>query len=258
MALVFSHGVRIHYEVIGNGPPVVLIHGLNASIQTNWKRPGWVEALSPSHRLVLLDLRGHGRSGKPHTRFRYSIELMAADVLAVLDREGIDVTAVMGYSMGSMVAMELLLNHPERFNAAIIGGMGSRFPARGEWRSGCRDEETGDPPPPRQRQRRRPGSRLPALFSFVRHFDPIAQRAVRRAIFRGRQPVDVSRLGEIHVPVLIVAGKRDALCPGTRDLATRIAGSTRVAISGRGHMTAVADPRFKEAVSHFLEGSPGS
>ncbi len=248
MPTVFSNGVGISYEVAGEGPPLVLLHGLGESGKTHWVMTGWVDALKDRNRVIVVDQRGHGRSGKPRQRVAYSLDLMARDVVAVLDSLQVDRAVVFGYSMGAMVAMELLINHPGRVSAAILGGMGASFPRRGDWRRGCRDEEREPPPPLR---RRRPGSRLPALLERFRHFDPLAQQAIRRTLFRGG-PVDRSRLGEIRAPVLIVCGTRDALCPGTRELAAKLPAAERVVLSGRGHLTAVADPRFRNAVREFL------
>src|SRR5690242_16635654 len=175
MPYVVSDGLKIHYELAGAGPPLVLLQGYTGSAEGNWRIPGWVDRLRGSHRLVLIDHRGHGRSDKPHDPARYSVSLMAADVVAVLDALGIESAAVMGYSMGSMVTMELLLNYAERFTAAVIGGMGSSFPqGRREWRQDCRDEETAPAPP----LPRRPGTILRTIGTFVRHWDPLAQRAV--------------------------------------------------------------------------------
>lgn len=249
MPNVQSNGVRIHYEVAGDGPPLLLLHGLGASGNLNWRLPGWVDELRSTHRLILVDHRGHGQSGKPHDAGGYSIPLMAGDALAVLGAAGIQRAAVMGYSMGSMVALELLLNSPDRFSAAVLGGMGSAWPRRGEVNR-CPDEPESDPAPGRPHWR--PGRRLRLVGSFMRHYDPIAQRTIRRAVFRGRPPVDASRLGEIKVPVLVVAGSRDFLCGASKDLAARIPNARHVTLSGRGHMGAVRDERFRACVKTFL------
>ena len=231
---------------------MVLLHGLGESSRSHWLRSGWVEEMKDSNQLVLIDQRGHGLSDKPRGRRDYTLGLMAGDVIAVLDSLKIEAAAIMGYSLGAMVTMELLLSHAGRFSAAVIGGMGASFPRRGDWRRGCRDEET-EPPPPRDR--RSLGSRMPGLFERFRYLRPRSQWAARRGLFRwGVPPVDASRLGEINVPVLIVCGTRDALCPGTRELSAKVAGAKRVVLSGRGHLTAVWDPRFKAAVREFLGG----
>ena len=61
-----SNGVRIRYQVYGEGEPIVLVHGFASSIQGNWASTGWIETLAPLRQVVALDCRGHGKSGKPH------------------------------------------------------------------------------------------------------------------------------------------------------------------------------------------------
>src|SRR5262245_17150337 len=66
-----SNGVRIHYVDTGRGTPVILVHGFTRSIETNWVRTGVVSRLAASHRVIGIDMRGHGKSGKPHAREAY-------------------------------------------------------------------------------------------------------------------------------------------------------------------------------------------
>ncbi|MBI2767031.1 MAG: alpha/beta fold hydrolase [Chloroflexi bacterium] len=243
-----SHGVRIHYRVRGAGPEVVLVHGWTASGEINWEMPGWVDFLAKDHRVLTMDLRGHGKSGKPHDAAQYSIALMADDVLAAMAAARFQRATVLGYSMGAMVAMELLINHPEPFRAGIIGGMGAAFPTSMRNAEDLRREETA-PIAPLSRSLRRTAR---GAVEFLRHYDALAQRAIRNAIFKGGRPVDTARLHEIRVPVLVVVGTRDGLGPGTNTLLERIPDSRRVLLPGRGHIQAVADPLFKEAVAAFL------
>ena len=60
-----SDGVRVYYEVEGDGPPLLLIHGFGQGGE-RWRGAGYVEALRDGHRVIVVDLRGHGRSDKPH------------------------------------------------------------------------------------------------------------------------------------------------------------------------------------------------
>ena len=73
-----NNGLRIYYEVEGDGPPLVLAHGFTTSLE-GWRTNGYAEALSPSFQLVMFDARGHGRSDKPHTPAAYTQTLMAGD-----------------------------------------------------------------------------------------------------------------------------------------------------------------------------------
>jgi pimeloyl-ACP methyl ester carboxylesterase len=118
-----SHGVRLHYVIEGSGPPVVLLHGLYANADMNWKGNGIIAQLAKEHQVIALDCRGHGQSQKPVDDNGYGVEL-AADVLRLLDHLGIAKTRIAGYSMGGLITMHLLTTHPERFESAVISGQG--------------------------------------------------------------------------------------------------------------------------------------
>ena len=83
MPYVDSAGVSIHYHVEGDGPPLVLQHGLTSSLQ-NWYAYGFVEELAKDYRLIMVDARGHGRSGKPHEPKDSDMKLRVNDVLAAM------------------------------------------------------------------------------------------------------------------------------------------------------------------------------
>ena len=90
----------------------------------SWRRRGYVEALGDKYRLILLDARGHGNSGKPHSPEAYSSELMVSDVVAVLDDLGVDKAHFWGYSMGGRIGLATGRYAPDRFSSLIIGGNG--------------------------------------------------------------------------------------------------------------------------------------
>jgi pimeloyl-ACP methyl ester carboxylesterase len=115
-----SKGVKLHYVVEGKGPPVVLIHGLTADLGFQWVDPGIVKELAKDYRVVALDCRGHGKSDKPHEAAAYGIE-MVEDVCRLLDHLHIQKASIVGYSLGSSIALKLLLTHPERCSSVILG-----------------------------------------------------------------------------------------------------------------------------------------
>src|SRR5262245_60380435 len=89
-------GVKIAYEVSGEGPPIVLVHGFGASRTITWKSTLWIQTLSRAGRqAVAMDCRGHGESGKPHEIEAYEEGGLAADVLAVLDDLGVSSADIM-------------------------------------------------------------------------------------------------------------------------------------------------------------------
>ena len=120
-----SAGFEIAYDDIGEGPPIVLVHGFAANFELNWRRTGWVDALVESGRRVVgLDCRGHGHSAKPHDPAAYAGRQLPCDVLRLMDQLEIESAELMGYSMGGMIATDLLAHDATRFNAVIIGGIG--------------------------------------------------------------------------------------------------------------------------------------
>jgi pimeloyl-ACP methyl ester carboxylesterase len=125
-----SNGVRIHYEVTGEGAPLVLFHGLTGS-GARWHDTGIVAGLSSEYRLILIDARGHGASDKPHRTEDYGGVVHASDALAVLDDLDLDSAHFWGHSLGGNVALSLARMAPERVQRLIITGY-SPFPAAGE------------------------------------------------------------------------------------------------------------------------------
>lgn len=121
MAHVSSHGVRIHYQTEGEGAPLLLQHGFTDS-RESWYELGYVSALKPHYRLIMLDARGHGGSDKPHEPEAYEPRLFVADIVAVLDHLQITKAHFWGYSMGGRIAFASAKYAPERFSSFIIGG----------------------------------------------------------------------------------------------------------------------------------------
>ncbi len=239
-------GVRIHYRVEGSGPPVVLVHGYTASGWSNWIAPGWVERLAGLHTLILPDLRGHGRSEKPATTAAYSRAALASDVLAVMDEEGIERAPVVGYSMGGMVALELLGRHGQRFERGVVGGMGSYFPrGRGRFAFERRHPRSRAP-------RRTPLEYLAYLLRYAAEMDPIALNRVFRGVFADGVPVEPELLPQIRQPVLVAAGTRDVFFEPAAALARQLPNARFLPVPHDAHISAIRNPRFIEAVAAFL------
>jgi pimeloyl-ACP methyl ester carboxylesterase len=109
-------GLRIHYRDRGEGSPLVLLHGSNSSLQT-WE--GWVSALSADHRVITLDLPGHGLTG-PDAKQRYSAAQMAEVVDLFVGKLGVARFALAGNSMGGNVAWHYTLAHPDKVERLIL------------------------------------------------------------------------------------------------------------------------------------------
>jgi pimeloyl-ACP methyl ester carboxylesterase len=122
MPYAHNQGVRIHYEVEGEGPLLVLQHGVGASLRV-WRDYGYVEGLKNDYRLILIDARGHGASDKPHNIEAYTSQARVGDILAVLDDLTLSKAHYCGYSMGGWIGFALAKYAPERFHSLMIGGM---------------------------------------------------------------------------------------------------------------------------------------
>jgi len=221
-----SNSVPISYTDEGHGPPVVLIHGLASSGDRNWRRPGVIQRLTPHYRVITIDVRGHGRSGKPESESAYGVQL-EEDVVRLLDRLHIHRAHLVGYSMGGMIAMKMLVLHPDRVQSALLGGMGwlrQGSPLEAFWRNR---------PPPRG------GGRGPAA-------------AVARSL--GELAVSEAEVRAIKLPVEVVAGDRDPVKRRYVDPLMAIRPDwPLVVIPNASHITCVAKPQFREAVAAWLE-----
>src|SRR5262245_53478555 len=94
-----SDGVRIRYLDQGRGEAVVLVHGFAGSLET-WVQSGLMSSLAADRRVIALDLRGHGKSDKPHDAARYG-RAMGLDVIRLMDHLGLSQAHMVGYSQGA-------------------------------------------------------------------------------------------------------------------------------------------------------------
>ena len=118
MPFYTSRGARLHYEIAGEGAPVLLVHGFTNFGQV-WA--GQVAALvHAGYRAIVPDLAGHGLSAGADAIT--DMPALAADLVALLDALGLERATICGLSLGGMVAQQMMVDHPERVGAAVIAG----------------------------------------------------------------------------------------------------------------------------------------
>ena len=244
----FHHGaVEIAYLDEGDGEPILLIHGFASTKEVNWVSPGWVSALTRAgRRVVALDNRGHGASGKLYEPADYHSAQMTGDARALLDHLGIGRADVMGYSMGARITAMLALENPERVRSAILGGLGLHLVDGVGLPTSIADAleapslaDVGDPQ-----------GRTFRAFAEQTRSD---RRALAACIRGSRQVLTRAQAAAIAVPVLIAVGTRDEVAGSAQALAAIIPGAQVLDIPNRDHMLAVGDKVYKAGVLEFLE-----
>lgn len=126
MPFANNQGIQIYYETVGQGNPLILIMGLGGTGDA-WKLQ--VVEFSKKYKVITLDNRGAGKSDKPDTP--YDMKQFASDVAAVMDAEKIEKAAVIGLSMGGLIAQEFYHSYPQKVDSLVLGctGVGAGDPA---------------------------------------------------------------------------------------------------------------------------------
>jgi pimeloyl-ACP methyl ester carboxylesterase len=251
-------GRTLHFEMEGDGAPVVFLHGFPLSGRL-WDET--VQALRRDHRCIVPDLRGHGKSEVTPSA---DMGMYAEDVITVLDAVGESrPVAVVALSMGGYVAFEMARRYPERVRALALV-----------------DTRAGPDTPDGARSRRETAGRVLREGSgfvaddmekklFARGADPELRRQWRE-IMAATDPVGVAAallamaerpdsfptLEQLEIPVLIVVGEEDAITPPdeARRMKRVYPSATLVIVPGAGHMTPVERPEeFVRILREFLK-----
>jgi pimeloyl-ACP methyl ester carboxylesterase len=250
MASFANGGVEIAYLDEGDGDPIVLVHGFASTKEVNWVHPGWVATLTrDGRRVIALDNRGHGASGKPYDPSAYHSATMADDVRALLDHLNIERADVMGYSMGARIAAFFALAHPQRLRRMVLGGLGLHLVDG----VGLPESIAEALEAPSLADVRDPMGRMFRAFAEQTSSD---LKALAACIRGSRQTLTRDQVAAIRAPVLVAAGTKDTIAGSAHELATLLPAGRALDIPGRDHMLAVGDKVFKEGVRRFLAESP--
>jgi pimeloyl-ACP methyl ester carboxylesterase len=233
-------GARIWYASYGAGSPVILLHGgLGHSGNWGYQVPALVRA---GRRVVLVDSRGHGRSTRDSRPYRY--ELMAADVLAVMDELHLEKAAVVGWSDGACIALVLAMTAPSRIEGVFFFA--------------CNMDPSGTlefvPSPVIDRCFSRHAKDYAELSATPGDFKPFVGSV--SLMMRTEPNNQASDLGKIRVPVDIVLGEHDEFIKPEHAeyLARSIPGARMIRLPGVSHFAPLQRPvQFNAAVESFLD-----
>lgn len=243
-----TDGLQLATYDIGDadGPTVVAVHGFASSAYANFAATGWIRELTRAgHRVVALDQRGHGRSGKPHDPGAYTMATLVADVQTVLDTYLLDDVGFVGYSLGARVGWHLALESPHRIRRAVFGGIPDGDPltrfrvdqARAFVAGGA---AVGDRLTDAYLTMAStiPGNDLPALIALVEGM-------------RGSPQPD--RANPPRQPILFATGSADRILPASRALAESAPHGEFFEIADRNHFNAPTARTFRDRAVAFLE-----
>ena len=236
-------GTKIYYEIKGSGYPVVLVHGFIATGE-GWKKANVYNALqNAGFRVIILDMRGNGKSDKPHADEAYANDAEAKDIMELATMLKLNTYDVVGYSRGSIITARLLVLD-KRVNKAVLGGMGTDF-TNPEW------------------PRRKMFYKLLSGDTVVPEFAPLMQRLQKDttldqqalAYMQKEQPsTPIAVLQKVKQPILVISGDKDSDNGKAEDLAKVFSHAQFAQVPG-DHGAAMATPEFGNKVVHFLKES---
>jgi proline iminopeptidase len=225
MSFASINGTEIFYISVGEGLPCLVMHG-GLGFDHTYLHP-WLDPLGDVLKLVYYDHRGNGRSGRP-PKETMTHDQFAADAVGLADHLGFEKFVVMGHSYGGSIALELALSHPERVSHLILMETAPAFNYFDESmekarRKGATEEmmaiiaeDFADD----EDMRRKVAVIAPLYFKYfeaevaIRLYENVILNASGSAAEGESAAYDVTpRLGEIHIPTLILVGRDDFACP---------------------------------------------
>ena len=232
-------GIKLFYATIGEGSPVVLMHGGLAN-SDYWGNQ--VRALAATHRVILMDSRGHGRSTRDAEPYGY--DLMADDVVGLLDVLKVPRADIVGWSDGGIIALDMAMRHPDRVGKIFAF-------AANTVTSGVQDDVEKNPTFAAFIERA--GKEYEKLSATPKEYNAFVDQ-ISHMWFSQPNWTD-AELATIKAPVLIVDGDHDEAIKRdhTEYIARTIPGAGLLILPNVSHFAFLQDPGFfNAAILHFL------
>lgn len=240
-------GYRLAWREVGEGRPLVLLHGFFSDAWTNWIRYGHAAAIAEQgYRVIMPDLRAHGDSAKPHDPAAYPTDILARDGQALIRHLGLEDYDLGGYSLGArtVVRMHVAGARPKRM---IISGMGlsglanlgSRADHFRHILENLGSHERGSPEWMAEAFLKTTGGDAEALLLILNVFTDTPEEEI----------------SAISMPTLVLAGDEDQDNGSHEELAAILPDATHVEVPG-GHMSCIVKPEFGNAIAKWLGPAP--
>jgi pimeloyl-ACP methyl ester carboxylesterase len=233
------NGIRLFHVEVGAGPPVVLLHGglANSDYLADQAR-----GLAQAHRVILVDSRGHGRSTRDQRPFGY--DLMADDVIALLDNLRIDKAAIIGWSDGGIIGLDLAMRYPNRVTRVLAFGANTS-------KSGLKDNF--DKSPVFAAFMARAGREYAQLSTTPKEYAAFQEQIDK--MWESEPDWTDAQLRAIRTPVWVVDGEHDEGIKRehTDYIAATIPGARLLILANVSHFAFIQDPAtFNDAIKRFL------
>ncbi len=258
-----SNGVRLRYVEQGQGPAIVLMHGYTGTADRHFLANGVFANLAKDHRAIAIDLRGHGKSAKPHVPSAYGDE-MARDVVRLLDHLKIQRAHVLGYSLGGFIASRLATLHPERL-ISVVYAASLPFQTTDTFmdkfaEDSIKELESDTPFKSLAIALQPPGSKPPPDDEIRKAVAPlVAANDVKAlaALWRGFKTLAVSpqQLTAVKVPSIVITGSADGNAVGVPGLNKTQPQIRTVVVEGAQHggpEGVMRRPEFMATLREFL------
>jgi pimeloyl-ACP methyl ester carboxylesterase len=229
---------KIYYEVKGDGYPVVLLHGFMNTGENMKKNAVYGALISAGYKVITLDMRGNGKSDKPHTDEAYANDAETKDIIGLMAQLNVKNYDALGYSRGSIITARLLVLD-NRVNKAVMGGMGADF-TNPEW--------------PRRIMfyRALSGDTVKELEGVIQHVKEAGLDQQSLMLQQKYQPsTPKEALMKVQHPVLVICGDKDSDNGNAQDLAKLFPHAMYVQVPGN-HGGAQATREFADAVVKFF------
>jgi 3-oxoadipate enol-lactonase len=263
MPFARNGAVELRWETFGDGPAVLLVAGQGMTVDGWWAT---IPVLARSFRVIAFDNRDTGRSAR--VRWPYSVAQMAHDAVAVLDAAGEQHAHVYGISLGSLVAQEVALRHPDRVQALVLGassagGFAAYKPSSSSFaqtflvRAGAMGPEEAQwaavPYTYGEKTRRFHPERIVADIAHRASSPPEPLAYMHQAAAVAAHDA-YDRLNQMVAPTLVVHGEHDVFVPPANALvlAERIPGAQLQLWPDAGHLYPIDEPRADREIARFL------
>ena len=236
-------GTRLALHRMGAGRPVLLLHGLFSSAEMNWIKWGHAQRLVDAGFEVLMpDLRAHGQSEAPHDPAAYPDDVLARDLVAIVDKLGLEEFDLGGFSLGARTSVRGVI-HGLRPRKLVLGGMGLEGLAGWQGRRAFfidaidrfAEVKLGDP----------------AFYAVQFMKSMKIDRVAARLLLGAMSDTAPDTLAALTMPTLVVCGDEDQDNGSAENLAARLPNAVHVVVPGT-HMGSVAKPELGRAIADFL------